>query len=80
VEPRRERERFFTVSSSCIQTSHMYDRGSGIRFPVGAGNFSLLHGVGAGSGAHPVSCPVGTGSCFMGGGVAEAWGWPFAST
>jgi hypothetical protein len=33
------------------------DWGSGIRFPVGAGNFSLHHRVQKGSGAHPASFP-----------------------
>jgi hypothetical protein len=36
------------------------DRGSRIRFPVGAGNFSLHHRVQNGSGAHPASCPMAT--------------------
>jgi hypothetical protein len=36
------------------------DRGSGIRFPAGAGNISLSHRVQNGSGAHPVSYPMGT--------------------
>jgi hypothetical protein len=31
------------------------DRGSKIRFPAGAGNFSLHHHVQNGSGAHPPS-------------------------
>jgi hypothetical protein len=31
------------------------DRVSGVRFPVGAGNFSLLRRVQTGSGIHPVS-------------------------
>jgi hypothetical protein len=35
------------------------DRGSRARFPVAAGNFSLHHCVQNGSGAHPVSYPVG---------------------
>jgi hypothetical protein len=36
------------------------DRGSRIRFPAGAGNFSLHHRVQNGSGAHPASYPMGT--------------------
>jgi hypothetical protein len=31
------------------------DRGSRVRFPTGAGNFSLHHRVQNGSGAHPAS-------------------------
>jgi hypothetical protein len=41
-------------------------RGVGVRVPVGA-RFSLLHVVQTGSGAHPVSYPVGTGGPFHGG-------------
>jgi hypothetical protein len=33
------------------------DRGSRVRFPAGAGNFSLHHLVQYGSGAHPASYP-----------------------
>jgi hypothetical protein len=36
------------------------DRGSRIRFPAGAGNFSLRHHVQNGSGAHPAYYIVGT--------------------
>jgi hypothetical protein len=36
------------------------DRGSRVRFPAGAGNFSLHHRVQNGSGAHPASYPLGT--------------------
>jgi hypothetical protein len=32
---------------------------SGVRVPAEAGNFSLHHRVQTGSGAHPVSCPMG---------------------
>jgi hypothetical protein len=42
------------------------DRGSRVRFPTGAGNFSLHHRVQNGSGAHPASCPMGTRSSFPG--------------
>jgi hypothetical protein len=36
------------------------DRGSRVRFPERAGNFSLHHRVQNGSGAHPASYPMGT--------------------
>jgi hypothetical protein len=36
------------------------DRGSRVRFPAGAGNFSLHRRVQNGSEAHPASYPVGT--------------------
>jgi hypothetical protein len=42
------------------------DRGSMVRFPLGAGNFSLHHSVQNGSGAHPVSYPMGTRGSFPG--------------
>jgi hypothetical protein len=43
------------------------DRDSRVRFPAGAGNFSLRHRVQNGSGAHPASYPRGTGGSFPGG-------------
>jgi hypothetical protein len=41
------------------------DRGSRIRFPAGAGNFSL-HRVQNGFGAHPVSYSMGIRGSFLG--------------
>jgi len=38
----------------------------GVRFPAGAGNFSLPHHVQTGSGTHPASYPMGTGGSFPG--------------
>jgi hypothetical protein len=38
----------------------------GLRFPAGAGNFSLEHHIQTGSGAHPASYPTGSGSSFPG--------------
>jgi hypothetical protein len=46
------------------------DSGSRIRFPAGAGNFSLHHRVQNGSGAHPASYPMGSGVSFPGGKAA----------
>jgi hypothetical protein len=48
------------------------DRGSGVRFPAGAGNFSLHHRVKNGSGAYPASYPMGTRGFFPGGKAAGA--------
>jgi hypothetical protein len=42
------------------------DRGSRVRFPAGAGNFSLQHRVQNGCGAHPASYPMGTRGSFPG--------------
>jgi hypothetical protein len=46
------------------------DRGSRVRFPAGAGNSSLHHSVHNGSGAYPVSYPMGTRGSFLGGKAA----------
>jgi hypothetical protein len=43
------------------------NRGSRVRFPAGAGNFSLHHRVQNGSGAHPASYPMGIRGSFSGG-------------
>jgi hypothetical protein len=48
------------------------DRGSRVRFPAGAGNYSLHHHVQNGSGAHPTSYPMGTRGSFSGGKAAGA--------
>jgi hypothetical protein len=49
------------------------NRGSRIRFPVGAGNFSLHHRyVQNGSGAHTASYPMGTRGSFPGSKAAGA--------
>jgi hypothetical protein len=48
------------------------DRGSRVRFPAGAGNFSLYHRVQNGSRAHPASYAIGTLESFPGGKAACA--------
>jgi hypothetical protein len=48
------------------------DQDSRVRFPAGAGNFSLHHCVQNGSGAHPASYPMGTRDSFPGGKAAGA--------
>jgi hypothetical protein len=55
------------------------DRGSRVRFPAGAWNFSLHHRVQYGSRVHPASYPMGTRSFFPGGKAAGAWTWPLTS-
>jgi hypothetical protein len=55
------------------------DRDSRVRFPAGAGNFSLHHRVQNGSGAHPASHTLGTRGAFPGGKAAGAWSWPLTS-
>jgi hypothetical protein len=47
------------------------DRGSTVRFPAGAGNFSH-HRVQNGAGAGPASYPMGTGGSFPGNKAAGA--------
>jgi hypothetical protein len=49
------------------------DRGSRVRFPARAGNFSLHHRVQNGFGAHPASYPMGTRGSFPGGKAAGTW-------
>jgi hypothetical protein len=64
------------VSSSSVGIALGYgldDRGSRVRFPTGAGNFSLHHRVHNGSGAHPASYPMGTSGSFPRGKAAGAW-------
>jgi hypothetical protein len=55
-------------SSVGIALGHgLDDRGSRVRFPAGAGNFSLHHRVHNGSGAYLTSYPMSTRSSFPGG-------------
>jgi hypothetical protein len=48
------------------------ERGSRVRFPAEARNFSLHHSVQNGSGAHPASYPMGTRGSFPEGKAAGA--------
>jgi hypothetical protein len=67
-------------SSVCIALSYgLDDGGSRVRFPAGAGDFSLHHRVQDGSGAHPASYSMGTRGSFPGGKAAGAWSWPVTS-
>jgi hypothetical protein len=53
-------------SGSIVSDYGLDDRAIGVRFPAGAKDFSSNLCVQTGSGAHPVSCPVGTGGPFPG--------------
>jgi hypothetical protein len=48
------------------------NRGSRVRFPAGAGNFSLHHRIQNGSGAHPASYTMDTRGSFPGSKAAGA--------
>jgi hypothetical protein len=69
------------VSSVSIVSDYgLDDRGIGVRSPAEAKDFSSNLCVQTGSGAHPASCPVGTGGPFLvGKSVAGAWRWPLTS-
>jgi hypothetical protein len=63
-------EHFFALKVNEVMSrcncSLLEDRGFRVRFPAGAGNFSLHHRVHNGSGAHPASYPVDTRGSFPG--------------
>jgi hypothetical protein len=53
------------VSSGSIMSHYgLDDRAIGVRSPAGAKDFSSSLCVQTGSGAHPASCPMGTGDPF----------------
>jgi hypothetical protein len=61
-------------SSVGVVTGYGLDnRGSGVRFPAEAENFSLHHRVQNCSGTHPVSYPMGTWGSFPGGKATGVW-------
>jgi hypothetical protein len=70
------------VSTELLPTRHnsvgialgygLDDRGSRVRFLVGAGNFSLHYRVQNVSGAHPASCPMCTRGSYPGSKAAVA--------
>jgi hypothetical protein len=60
-------------SVSIVSDYGLDDRAIGVRSPGGAKDFSSILCVQTGSGAHPVSCTMGTGGPFPGGkSAAEA--------
>jgi hypothetical protein len=61
------------IRDSSVGTALGYgldDRGSRVRFPAGAGNFSLHHRVQNSSWVHPASYPMGTRGFFPAGRAA----------
>jgi hypothetical protein len=62
-----EEHRSRVRSGSIVSDYGLDDRTIGVRFPVGAKDFSCSLCVQTGSGAHPASCPMGTGGPFRGG-------------
>jgi hypothetical protein len=54
-------------SVSIVSGYGLVDRAIGVRSPAGAKDFSSNLCVQTGSGAHPASCTLGTGSPFPGG-------------
>jgi hypothetical protein len=58
----------------------IHSQGNGAQFPAGTRDSSVLHSSPTSFGAHPFSCPIGTGGYFPGGKVAGAWSWLLAST
>jgi hypothetical protein len=54
-------------SGSIVSDYGLDDRAIGVRSPAGAKEFSSSLCVQTGSGAHPASCPMGTGGPFPGG-------------
>jgi hypothetical protein len=62
---------------SIVSDFGLDDRAIEVRSPAGAKDFSSSICVQTGSGAHPASCPMGTGGPFPGGkSAAGAWRWP----
>jgi hypothetical protein len=53
------------AKSELLNVYGLDDRGSRVRFPAWAGNFSLHYRVQNGSGAHPASYPMGTKGSFL---------------
>jgi hypothetical protein len=54
-------------SGSIVSDYGLDDRAIGVRSPTEAKDFSFILCVQTGSGAHPASCPMGTGGPFSGG-------------
>jgi hypothetical protein len=54
-------------SGSIVSDYGLDDQAIEVRSPAGAKDFSSILCVQTGSGAHPASCPIGTGGPFPGG-------------
>jgi hypothetical protein len=64
--PKREEDKSRDSSVGIALGYGLDDQGSRVRFPAGAGNFSLHHRVQNGSGSHPDLYPMGTVGSFLG--------------
>jgi hypothetical protein len=58
--------KIFSRAKFMGKNSRTFDRGSRVRFPEGAGNFSLHHRVRNGSEAHPASYTIDSGALSLG--------------
>jgi hypothetical protein len=70
MEPEKSRK----SSIGIVLGYRLDDRYSRVRFPAGAGNFSLHHRVQNGCGTHLASYPMGNRGSFLGGKAAVARG------
>jgi hypothetical protein len=73
---------YFEIRDSSVGIALGYgpdDRGPRVRFPAGAGNFSLHHRIQNGSRSHPASSRMGSRGSFRGGKAAGEWSWPLTS-
>jgi hypothetical protein len=69
----------FMLNEIHVRDAFYDTRGSRVRFPAGAGNFSLHHRVQNGSGAQPASYPMDTRGSVPGGRAAGELIWPLTS-
>jgi hypothetical protein len=60
-------DKSFCSVGSIVSDYGLDDLAIGVRSPAGAKDFSSTLYVQTGSGAHPASCPMGTGGPFPGG-------------
>jgi hypothetical protein len=54
----------FSIIGFTIKILHEHERAK-VRFSAEARDFSLLHSIQTGPGAHPATCPMGTGGLFL---------------
>jgi hypothetical protein len=79
IKPKQLRKASPRIRAGIALSYGLDHRGSRVRFPAGAGNFSLHHCIQNGPGAHPASYPMSTRDSFPGSKAAGAWSWPLTS-